>query len=250
MFKNIGLTFFLTLGLVLMVFLNLKQCNDKKSMKAANDLYAYNLKALNDTVRTERNKSEQLEYTKTSLIAGNGSLKELNKSLDSEAKKQKGKVIYIQASNGVIWNTTPSTITGNVTFSDTTFTVAGLMDVYYDSSNYRSFKVMSTLKIDSARKITLLKTELVKDSLGFNIITGLQEEGKSLRIFIRSDYPGLVFTKIDGALIDPKKSDVIKSFFPNKKWSMGPQVGIGINSQMKTCLYIGFGIQYNLINLK
>jgi hypothetical protein len=34
----------------------------------------------------------------------------------------------------------------------------------------------------------------------------------------------------EGAVIDPHKSDVLKSMFLNKKWSVGPYVGIGMGA--------------------
>lgn len=248
MFKNqITITFVLIVAIVLLAFLNLKQCNDSKSIKANNNLYLSNLKALNDTVKLEKDKAGQIEFSKQSLIAENGSLKELNKNLDDQVKKEKGKVIYIESSTGEV-NDTPKTINYVLDkISDTEFSITSNLDVYYDSNNHRNFDVITTIKIDSNRNVTVLKSELAKDSLGFNIVTGLTQDGKNLRIFIRSDYPGLNFTKIDGSLIDPTKSDVIKSFFPNKKWSIGPQLGIGINSQLKAGFYVGFGLSYNII---
>jgi hypothetical protein len=37
-------------------------------------------------------------------------------------------------------------------------------------------------------------------------------------------------TSIEGAVIDPHKSEVLKKMFPNKKWSVGPYAGLGIGA--------------------
>jgi len=247
MFKSINLVFILIVISLGLLFLNLKQCNDKKDTKLKNEIYLSNLQALKDTVRIEKDKRGETEFTKQALIAENGSLKDLNKGLNDEANKQKGKVIYIEKASGNITKDTTKPIGGTIKeINDTTYEVSDSLIINYDSNNYKKFLVITTIKIEKDRNATILKTRLVNDVIGFNIVTGLQEEDKKLRIFLRSDYPDLAFTKIDGSLIDPKKSEAIKSFFPRKKWGIGIQGGYGINSQIKTGFYIGFGIQYNL----
>lgn len=247
MFKPISPMFIMLAVILGLVFLNLKQCNDKKDMKNKNNIYLSNLEALKDTIRIEKNKNGEIQYSKAALIAENGSLKELNSELHEEVKKQKGKVIYIQSSNGTITKDTSHQIHGTVkVINDTTFEISDSLTINYDSNNYKKFLVVTTISVDSNRKVKVLKTNLKKDDLGFNLVTGLKEENGKLRIFMKSDYPNLQFTKIDGALIDPKKSDVIRSFFPNKKWGLGIQGGYGINSQFRAGFYVGVGVQYNL----
>ena len=230
-----------------LVFLNLKQCNDKKDAALKNKIYLSNLAALKDTVRIEKDKSGEVEYTKAALITENSSLKDLNKNLSDQVKKQKGKVIYIESTDGNIGKDTSKPIIGQVKeINDTTYAISDSLNIRYDSNNYKKLLVITTISIDKNRNVKILKTDIENDNIGFNIVTGLQEEKGQLRIFIRSDYPNLSFTKIDGSLIDPKKSEVIKSFFPRKKWGIGIQGGIGVTSNFKAGAYIGVGVQYNL----
>jgi hypothetical protein len=64
----------------------------------------------------------------------------------------------------------------------------------------------------------------------------------------------MVITEIEGAVIDPHKSEVLKKMFPDKKFSVGPYVGIGfgagygINGQpiMGPVFNLGLGIQYSI----
>jgi hypothetical protein len=61
-------------------------------------------------------------------------------------------------------------------------------------------------------------------------------------------------TEIEGAIIDPHKSDVLKSMFPDKKFSFGPYVGVGIGSGYGlngspitgAMFNVGFSLQYSL----
>ena len=56
--------------------------------------------------------------------------------------------------------------------------------------------------------------------------TGFTENKDGLlEIFVKSDYPGFKVSKLDGALIDPKKSNVLKKYFPEKRWGLGVYCG-------------------------
>ena len=96
MLKSLGLPFTMLLVILGLVFLNLKQCNDKKDAALKNKIYLSNLAALKDTVKIEKDKAGEIEYTKAALITENNSLKDLNKNLNDQVKKEKGKVVYIE----------------------------------------------------------------------------------------------------------------------------------------------------------
>jgi hypothetical protein len=66
--------------------------------------------------------------------------------------------------------------------------------------------------------------------MGFSFVTGLREKDKSLEIFVTPKYPGMTITSMEGAIIDPHKSEVLKKMFPQKKWSVGPFAGVGIGA--------------------
>jgi len=84
--------------------------------------------------------------------------------------------------------------------------------------------------------------------MSMHLVTGLTEEDKKLKIFIRSDFPGFSITKLDGAIIDPQKSDIIKSFFPKKKWGIGPSITLGLDNNLKPAISVGISVSYNIIN--
>ena len=93
---------------------------------------------------------------------------------------------------------------------------------------------------------------ITTDELGISLTTGLTENGDFLEIFVKSTYPGFTPTSINGSLIDPTKSEVIKKYFPPKKWAIGVFVGYGVyfdpmNIRVGNGLQIGLGLQYNIL---
>jgi len=238
---------FLLIAVFVLVILFLKQCQVAKELKIDQQVAEGNLDALRDTVRIERNKEGQIEFTKQSLISRSQDLEKWNKELADQVKKEKGKVIYIQQASGGIRTLPPEVITNTITVYDNeTSSIETVFDTVYSADNYRRLKLLTTVKIDSSR-IRSSSSRIIDDQIGFNIVTGLKEEGGKIRIMLRSDYPGLTFSKIDGALVDPHKSDVLKRMFPPKKFGIGPIIGYGLNPTMKPGYFLGVGLQYNII---
>jgi hypothetical protein len=238
---------FLLIAVIVLVILFLKQCQVAKELKINEQVAHGNLEALRDTVKIERNRAGEIEFTKQSLISKSQDLEKWNKDLAALVKKEKGKVIYIQQASGGIKTLPSEVITNTVTIYDNeTSSIETVFDTIYSTDNYRRLKLLTTVKMDSS-KIKSSSSKILDDQIGFNIVTGLKEEGGKIRITIRSDYPGLTFSKIDGALVDPHKSEVLKRMFPPKKFGLGPVIGYGLNPTMKPGYFIGLGLQYNII---
>jgi hypothetical protein len=227
------------------------QYQKAQDLKITESIMNHNIEALNDTIRIEKNKEGQIEFTKQAFIAKSNDLEKWNKELAAEVKKEKGTVIFLQKSLAGIDNTPkePKIITNEVKvheFDAEQYTITTNSDTTFNADNFRKISIETTVKLDSSR-IKWSTSKITKDALSFNLITGLKEEDGKLRIMLRSDYPNLVFSKIDGALIDPHKSEVLKKMFPPKKWGFGPVVGYGLATDMKPSYFIGVGIQYNII---
>lgn len=241
--------FILLAVIVILILLYLKQCQSARDLKNENSIYMNNLEALKDTVRIEKNRAGQIEFSKQALISRNGDLEKLNKKLADEVKNAKGKVIYVQSASGTINNTQvePQIITNTVKVYDKSTTVVGThIDTTFDDNNYRKLSLETIVKTDSG-KIISSTSQVKKDEIAFNIITGLKEEKGKIRIFIRSDYPGLSFSKIDGSLVDPHKSETLKKMFPPKRFGAGFMIGYGLTQNMTPSFFVGAGIQYNII---
>lgn len=91
-------------------------------------------------------------------------------------------------------------------------------------------------------------TDIVTDVMEMNITTGFEEtDDGMLRVYATTKYPGAEFLKIDGAILDPKNYVDSDDFQDKKRWGFGPNVSYGMNTNGDLSIYIGAGIQYNLI---
>ena len=211
-----------------------------------------NIKSLNDSLRLGVNKIGELEASKQVLITKSKNLKDLNTELDAEVKKEKGKVynltqIIAGISNLPIPDEPLDIHTTIKVYPDSAIGLAWNNDTIYDKYNYRFLSGESKFKYDSLG-VTNLGTVLYKDNLGFNLVTGLRKLDGKLEIFVRSGYPGFNVTKLDGAIIDPKKNPVFKEFIKPKKFHIGPMGGIGVGSGFEFTPFIGVGVMYSIFS--
>ena len=213
-----------------------------------------NFKVKSDSLRTTINELGDTEHAKQVLIATNKDLGVLNKDLKAEYDKEKGKVYNLTQIIASLNNKPgdpdePIVIHSEVVvYPDSTVGLAWNNDTIYNKYNYRYLSGESKFKYDSTG-VTNLGTKLIKDNIGFNLVTGLRKLEGKLEIFVRSDYPGFNVTKLDGAIIDPKKNPVFKEFIKPKKFHFGPMVGIGIGTNLQFMPIIGVGMTYSIFSL-
>jgi len=211
-----------------------------------------NEKALADSVRVTKNKVKDLVYSKNILIAEKGNLEDLNADLAAEVKKEKGKVRELTRIVGEIKSDTIYITNTLIEYADGTKGLSWEHDTIYDVNNERHIAGISRFDIDGDGIVSPLETTITRDDFKFNIVTGLVERDGNVEIFVRSDFPNFTVSKLDGAIIDPKKHPVMKKFTKPKKWGIGPYVGVGmgINVWPKTDIGVGFqigvGVTYSL----
>ena len=213
-----------------------------------------NFKVKSDSLRTTINKLGNTEKAKQVLIANNKDLGALNKDLKAEVDKEKGKVYNLTKIIASLNNKPgdpdePIVIHSEVmVYPDSTVGLLWSNDTIYDKNNYRHLSGESKFKYDSTGVINK-GTTLIKDNIGFNLVTGLRKLDGKLEIFVRSDYPGFNVTQLDGAIIDPKKNPVFKEFIKPKKFHFGPMVGFGIGTNFQFMPIIGVGMTYSIFSL-
>lgn len=212
------------------IMLSLKQCDSARKAEIREKMSNANIEALKDSVRTEKNRNGELISVKKTLLADKGNLEILNKDLSEEVKKLKGVIVSIQKIGGII-KSDPITITNNVVkYRDGVYGLSWNYDTVYTPGNFRRFSGETSVLVDSLRNISSLGTRINRDELGLTLVTGLREKNGSLEIYVDPQYPGMTITRIDGAIIEPQKSEVIKKYFPQKKWSVGPTLGVGVSA--------------------
>lgn len=231
-----------------------RQCDSNLSLKSQIKIQNMNLDALKDTVRVQKNKAGEATYIKKTLLASKKDLENLNKELAEELDKQKGKVIVIEK---IVTKTKVDTHYVNnylTSYQNGNYSLDWKYDSLFSVNNYRKFSGKSFFSVDTINnRVIPGTTRIDQDEMGFSFVTGLREKGNALEIFVTPKYPGMKITEIEGAVIDPYKSDVLKTMFPNKKWSVGPYVGIGMGAGYGLngkpiagpVFNVGLGIQYS-----
>lgn len=208
-----------------------RQCNSSINLKNQLDIQSQNIDALNDSVRVQKNKAGEEMFVKKTLLADKKNLEKLNEDLAIELKKVKGQVIALQKVGGKVDPEIRYVPTYVTQYPDGNYSLDWKFDTTYSEGNYRKFSGNSFFKIDTiTNKVIPGKTKIGEDVLAFSFVTGLREKDDALEIFVTPKYPDMEITDIEGAIIDPHKSDVLKKMFPNKKWSIGPYAGIGVGA--------------------
>ena len=178
----------------------------------------------------------------------------MNKDLEKELDKQKGKVVYVNRTVTKVKVDTQYVSTYLSTYGNNLFSLDWKYDSIFSPDNYRKFSGNSFFTVDTInKKIVPGNTRINNDEIGFSLISGIREKDGFLEIFVTPKYPGMKVTKMEGAIVDPQKSDVLKKMFPNKRFTIGPYFGVGIGAYkfedkilVAPTINAGFGIQYSL----
>ena len=246
----------LVVAIAILLLLLFRQCSSNADLKSQMFIQNHNLDALKDTVRLQKNKEGEDMYVRKTLLASKKNLEDLNKNLADELKRIKGDVIVIHDVETVVKTDTQYVNNYLTVYPDGSYSLDWKFDTTFSVNNYRKFSGDSFFKIDSTtNKVIPGTTRINEDEMGFSFVTGLREKDKSLEIFVTPKYPGMKITDIEGAIIDPYKSTVLKNMFPNKKFSVGPYVGVGLGAGYGlngkpiagAMFNIGVGIQYSII---
>lgn len=245
----------LLIVIILFLIFLLRECTPSKSdLNSLNQ----NVFALQDSIRTYKTKNDKLIFEKGAFITEKSSLESLNKELFDAIKYLKDHpIIVIKPEIRIV--EVPKYIP--IYIGDSTKNADGSIsrtlnwayDTTYSKGNYRKIEGNFLATVDSSLNLKTTPMHIKKDEIGMSLSTGFTEnkEGK-LEIFVTSDYPGFSVTGLNGALIDPEKSDILKKYFPKKRWGLGFYGGYGVyfnprNLTVGSGLQIGLGIQYNFL---
>ena len=169
-------------------------------------------------------------------------MKHRNDSISAELKKLKDNPIVITKVKTVIKikEVPMNSDSVNHNQKDSTYTLSWSAD----RQPYFSMRGSTWVKNDFSQ----FKTTLHDMTMNAMLTVDLVEENKTgIRVLARTDNPYIVIDDVQGAFIDPTKSNVIKSYFKPKRWGIGLQGGIGVCGDLKIRPYIGVGISWSLI---
>lgn len=208
-----------------------------------------NIEALGDSVRTYKNKAGELGSEKLALQSDKKQLKNLNEELSKELDKEKGTVNYLSKLVTNLQGEVGSVDSTSVEVVDNNTSPVGMSQYKFTWSKSNSGNKWSKIlegyfiiQADSSVKPTLIENKITKDNLSMEIITGVKTIDGKPTIFVRSTYPNLRFTNIDGAILDDKKLNTKQSRF-----GLGVSLGYGYDiKSSKFIPVIGFGVTYDL----
>lgn len=238
--------------LVFIVFLIIffRSCNNSK---INNFKYEQNISALTDSIRSYKSKNGVLIYEKKSLISDK---KELGKKLKY---LKDNPIVVVQYETIIEHDTTEIPVyvdNGGIVWGEDSIykkiPANWSKDTIYNQNNYRKLAGDFIISIDTSSNVKIENFLVTKDVMAMSFKTGITEnKNNELEIFIQSDYPGFKPTMIEGSIIDPTQSKVIKKFFPPKRLGIGVYGGYGMyidpnKFSFGSGLTFGLGISYNL----
>lgn len=193
-----------------------------------------------DTVYSYANKIGENYVARDVFVKTQSQLKKENSELAQELKKLKDTPILITKTNTQIKVDTFYVQVDSEDFSD----CIHQWTWSNDTSKFFSVKGQTRIKNDFSSFSTSIDNLQMNADLTLDLI----EKNKQLTIITKSSNPYLQVTNVQGAVVDPKKSKVLKSMFPQKRFGFGPYVGYGYNfSGKKFGPEIGLSVGWHLI---
>ena len=235
---------FLLGGIVVLLFLLLKQCNETEQAKGEVTRFQNNLTAANDTILNYvNNKGESVGEIK----GLNLSLEQLRDSLDYE--KGRPPITIVKYKTIV----KEKIVEVPVKIKDTVVKQEGISFnsvLSFDSKNQWT---------KSSREINVSLPYKFTDSLLFGSATielkqniwldaTLSQDLVSKEVFIKltSDYPGTTFNNTQGIMVNQNSPEFKNIQMQNRKpFGFGLNMGMGLNGTGNITPYIGIGVSWN-----
>jgi|TARA_R110001592_G_scaffold36769_1_gene123388 hypothetical protein len=235
---------FLLGGIVVLLFLLVRQCNETENAKGEVTRIQNNLVAANDTIKNYVNENgESVGEIKGLTLT----LEELQDSLKIEQMKPpitivkyktiiKEKIVEVPVmSQDTIIMQGGKEFNSIVSFSS---------DSSWEKSS-RSLKVSLPYTFIDSLTFGAATIDL-SQNIWLNATLSQDQETKEVYIQLTSDYPGTTFNGAQGIMIDTKSSAFQSLQLKNRKpFGLGINAGVGVVSDGKFGPYIGIGISWN-----
>ncbi|NMC60491.1 MAG: hypothetical protein GYA51_14070 [Candidatus Methanofastidiosa archaeon] len=264
-------------AIVLVIFLA-TMCQRNRDLREDLERSEQNNSALTDTLKREKLKTGELQFTIDGFIASEKELKKLNKDLYDELQKQKGKVISLNKIVILLQQDTTDLrkyiahledlLEEPIKLNDSTYLVPWTLNYIYDkdTTNYDLFKGQTKIRLTWAKNRFLLTpdnepaifsrssfelgdvdvkhlgTEMTSRKTQIELVWGQKWEKGRLRVFANSKYPGFSVTNMEGILLDVPK---------RPHWFTGFSVNLGIMPtydfiQQKPTIVVGPSFGYTI----
>jgi hypothetical protein len=195
-----------------------------------------------DSLSIYKNKIKEEYISRDIYVQDVNSLKKRNTDLYNEVKNMKDNPVVV-SNTKIVFRTNERLIAKSDSIVPASDTVKSLFWSLNEKNGYYSMKGQTDVKTDFSH----FTTSVNSFSIPVNLKLDLVESENQLKIITKSDNPYVTVENTDGALINPKKSKVIKSFFPRKRWTIGPFIGYGFDKDLNRTPFIGIGVSYGII---
>lgn len=248
-FKNLELNVWLFLIAVVLGVILFYQRASINNLKADRETAKQNQYALKDTIKITKDRLGNAVYEKGLLVSDKKHLAELSQQLKQEIDELNGRIVILTSIGAIIIHDTMYTTNQIYTLPDGSKSLSWQFENIYSEENYRRLAGKTNFYLDTMNMTVKDKgTTITEDLIHMNIITGINKNDKGLyNIFVKTDYPGMKFDKIEGAALDQKM--FMKQEESNIVFGPAVFVGYGLNPVNKTLgpqVSVGFALTYNL----
>tara|TARA_R100000700_G_C3149221_1_gene128409 strand:- start:31 stop:828 length:798 start_codon:yes stop_codon:yes gene_type:complete len=247
--------FLMIAGCAVMIMLLFRQCGEISDLEQKND---QNIKALSEQTQVLKNKDNEITYQKTLVVGSSKDLKSLQgkyADLQKELKKEKGKVKVITKVE-VKYEQADITIDNELLdscASDHYCLIWKHLTESRELEGVTNFK----LNLDSLNNLSIIPgvTNIQKDIVKIDLVTGIKTEDGVDKIFITPKNPNVIIGDVTGAILSGGAGGGNISTKKPKRLSLAAHIGYGPSWDLGTGAVrmtpnISIGLSYSLINLK
>lgn len=196
-----------------------------------------------DSLDVYKNKLKEAYASVNVYVQDKNQLKKQNTQLAEELKKLKDNPIVITKTKVKVYVDTIYAESDTIIQQDTIY---DLHWHYLEPNNYFSMNGLTKVRNDFSSFNTNIYNLQLDTEITMDIID--DKKNNRFKLIARTDNPYINITNMDGVVFDPTKSSVLKKFYKQKRWHIGPQVTYGITADGKLRPTFGVGIGYGLIN--
>lgn len=241
-------------GIVILLLFLLKCSHDsKKAIKNELVLRDSNIKAMQDSVSTFKLKNGEMASEKLSMVTKLKNLKLYNESLYNRinglSKQLDSRpIVYVNVGAKIVHDTVE--VEKNVSkISSDEFLIDFKKDTIYSPGNEKHISGKLKIFLLDSNDIKVTDFTIDKDEMVFSAEIVFSEKNKEIVTSVISDHPGFNAESIQPVTLDPKLHPALKKL-NNKRFILGPQVGIGISYDGKIIPQVGVGLTYKIIGFK
>ena len=209
--------------------------------KSLNPVIVYNT----DSLTIYKNKLQEIYKEKEIYIQNLKDLKDQNNLLSVEVNKLKDNPLVVTNTKLQVKIDTVKAKSDTIIkyIDNDKDTLYNLSWHVQEPKNYFNINGLTNVKSD----FSMFTTQINQLTLNTNLTLDIIEKNKKISIIGKTDNPYINIINMDGVVLDPNNSKLLKKYMKKNKWNIGPTIGVGITSDMKVKPYMGLGVSYGII---